>query len=85
MPVLLGQLSAEVVARYFAHLLKGKVERFEMPGLDALNFVLTDALGGGGAGSLRVDSQGKSFAQMLLSMTVKVPPAMAKAASGNWL
>jgi hypothetical protein len=85
MPVLLGQLSAEVVARYFAHLLKGKVERFEMPGLGALNFVLTDALGGGGAGSLRVDSQGKSFAQMLLSMTVKVPPAMAKAASGNWL
>jgi len=84
-PILLGQLSATTVADYFAHLLDGNVERFELPGLNALNFVLTDALGGGGAGSLRVDSQGKSFAQMLLSMTVKVPPAMAKAASGNWL
>jgi hypothetical protein len=84
-PILLGQLSVKTVAAYFAHLLNGGVERFEMPGLDALNFVLTDALGGGGTGSLRVDSQGKSFAQMLLSMTVKVPPAMAKEASRNWL
>jgi hypothetical protein len=84
-PVLLGQLSAAVVADYFAHLLNGTVERFELPGLNAINFVLTDALGGGGAGSLRVDSQGKSFAQMLLSMTVRVPPDMAETASGNWL
>lgn len=84
-PIMLGQLTASVVADYFAHLLDGTVERFEMPGLNALNFVLTDALGGGGGGSLRVDSQGKSFAQMLLSMTVKVPPEMAKVASANWL
>jgi hypothetical protein len=83
--VLLSQLTAESVAAYFAHLLDGGVERFEMPGMDALNFVLTDALGGGGAGSLRVDSQGKSFAQMLLSMTVKVPPDIAESARGNWL
>ena len=85
MPILLGQLSAEAVAGYFAHLLDGEVERYEMPGLDALNFVLTDALGGGGGGSLRVDSQGKSFAQMLLSMTVKVPPEMAASTRENWL
>ncbi|MDH3491306.1 MAG: DUF1446 domain-containing protein [Gammaproteobacteria bacterium] len=84
-PIMLGQLTASAVADYFAHLLDGTVERFEMPGLNALNFVLTDALGGGGGGSLRVDSQGKSFAQMLLSMTVKVPPEMAKVASANWL
>ncbi|MBT8441137.1 MAG: DUF1446 domain-containing protein, partial [Gammaproteobacteria bacterium] len=85
LPILLGQLSAEAVAGYFAHLLDGEVERYEMPGLNALNFVLTDALGGGGGGSLRVDSQGKSFAQMLLSMTVKVPPKMAESARENWL
>jgi hypothetical protein len=85
MPILLEQLSAAAISDYFAHLLGGTVERFEMPGLNAINFVLTDALGGGGAGSLRVDSQGKSFAQMLLSMTVSVPPDMAETASRNWL
>jgi hypothetical protein len=83
-PVLLGQLTEASVAGYFAHLLNGTVARFELPGLDALNFVLTDALGGGGAGSLRVDSQGKSFAQMLLSMSIRVPPDIAKQAAGNW-
>jgi hypothetical protein len=84
-PILLAQLTEARVADYFAHCLEGSVKRFEMPGLDALNFVLNDALGGGGGASLRVDSQGKSFAQMLLSMTVKVPSKMADAARENWL
>lgn len=84
-PILLGQLTAAAVADYFAHCLDGEVERYEMPGLDALNFVMSDALGGGGAGSLRVDSQGKSFGQMLLSLTVKIPPDMVDAARANWL
>jgi hypothetical protein len=84
-PVLLRQLTEAAIADYFAHLLEGAVTRYEMPGLNALNFVLTDSLGGGGAASLRVDSQGKSFAQMLLSMTIEVPPEMAEQASSNWL
>lgn len=84
-PILLAQLTEERVADYFAHCLEGAVERFEMPGLNALNFVLHDALGGGGGASLRVDSQGKSFAQMLLSMTVRIPSSMADAAREDWL
>ena len=84
-PVLLAQLTENSIAEYFAHLLGGDVTRYELPGIDALNFVLTDALGGGSTASLRVDSQGKAFAQMLLSMPVKVPPGIAAKAKGNWI
>jgi hypothetical protein len=70
---LLETLTAEKVADYMSHLCKGKVSRYEMPGIYALNFVLTKSLGGGGLSSLQVDRQGKSFAQMLLSMNVSVP------------
>ena len=75
LPLLRGQLTAEVVGRYFAHVLKGKVERFELPGFNAFNFLLHDALGGGGIASLRYDPQGKAFAQMLLDLPVTVPAA----------
>ena len=75
MPFLLAQLTVTAITEYFDHLLDGHVQRYELPGLNAMNFVLTDSLGGGGGASLRVDSQGKSFAQMLLSMPVKIPSA----------
>jgi hypothetical protein len=75
LPVLTAQLTAQAVEDYFAHLVDGEVERFAVPGFDAFNFLLTEALGGGGAGSIRVDSQGKAFGQMLLSMAMKVPAA----------
>ncbi len=67
------QLTAPVVAAYFAHVAKGPVTRFELPGLRALNFVLQQALGGGGVASLRYDPQGKAFAQMLLDLELEVP------------
>lgn len=73
LPVLHQQLSAQRVADYFAHLLEGEVQRFVLPGMNAFNFLLTDALGGGGTASLRLDSQGKALGQMLLSMPVEIP------------
>jgi hypothetical protein len=69
------QLTAEAVARYMAHLVKGKIERFDVPGIHALNFLLHESLGGGGIASLRNDPQGKSHAQMLLDFPIQVPAA----------
>jgi len=70
---LLQALTANVVADYMAHVAHGKVTRYELPGLRALNFTLQQALGGGGVASLRYDPQGKAFAQMLLDLELDVP------------
>jgi hypothetical protein len=70
------QLQAEQVQAYFSHLVQGSVLRYEVPGLQALNFVLHQALGGGGVCSLRSDPLGKSFAQMLLDMPLRVPASV---------
>ncbi len=67
------QLTAKAVAQYFAHTIKGDVTRFEIPGFNAFNFFMTKALGGGGTGSVQIDSQGKTLAQMLLSIPIKIP------------
>lgn len=75
LPLLRAQLSESAVARWFAHRIVGRVERYDVPGIDALNFVLRDALGGGGISSLRFDPQGKAYAQQLLDMPVEVPSA----------
>ncbi len=72
-PWLRATLTQERVAAQFAHLLAGDVERFEAPGLHALNFVLHHALAGGGAASLRSDPLGKAFAQILLDLPLPVP------------
>ena len=66
-------LTAEAVKDYFAHFAKGKVERFEWPGLDGFNFMLHEALGGGGVASLRHDPQGKALAQILMDLPIAVP------------
>lgn len=71
--VLRHQLTAGAVRRYFSHLVDGEVHRYDVPGLRALNFVLHQALGGGGVASLRSDPLGKSFAQMLLDHPIEVP------------
>lgn len=71
------QLTPAAVREYFAHLVTGDVERFEVPGLQALNFLMHGALGGGGVASLRSDPLGKSFAQMLLDLPLSVPQAWA--------
>ncbi|MBT4521196.1 MAG: DUF1446 domain-containing protein [Halieaceae bacterium] len=73
LPFIHSQLTAQVVDDYFAHLVSGDVERFELPGFNAYNFFMTEALGGGGTGSVRADAQGKSLAQLLLSVPIKVP------------
>ena len=72
-PILRAALTPERVAAYFRHLVAGEVTRFEAPGVDAFNFVMTRALGGGGMASQRVDPLGKAMAQMLLDMPVPVP------------
>jgi hypothetical protein len=74
-PLLRAQLTGEAVRSYFAHFVKGEVERFEWPGLDGFNFLLHQALGGGGVASLRHDPQGKALAQVLMDFAVAVPAA----------
>jgi hypothetical protein len=73
LPWLRAELSAERVGAYFAHLVDGPVERFDLPGVNALNFLLHAALGGGGTASLRSDPLGKAYAQILLEMPVRIP------------
>jgi hypothetical protein len=70
-----ASLTASAVKKYFAHIVSGPVERFPLPGLHGFNFVLQNALDGGGIASLRHDPQGKAFAQMLLDIPIKVPAA----------
>lgn len=71
-PILLREVTAEVVKRHFAGLCQGEVERFELPNLGALNFLLHQALGGGGTVSLRLDAQGKTYGAALLRLEVEV-------------
>jgi hypothetical protein len=66
-------LTAERVRQHFGELVKGKVERFELPNLGALNFLLHEALDGGGTVSLMTDAQGKTFSTALLRMWVDLP------------
>lgn len=73
MPYLRRELTAERVKSYFAHLVNGEVTRFDLPGFNAMNFLMTKALGGGGAASLRNDPLAKGFAQMLLDLEIDVP------------
>ena len=72
------QISTEVVAEYFAHYSPTRVRRWEMPGMYAYNYIVDDVLGGGGAGSLRYDAQGKAYAQMFLDHPVTVPAEWLK-------
>jgi hypothetical protein len=71
-PVLLREVTTERVRRYFGDLVKGPVERFELPNLGALNFLLHEALDGGGAVSLRIDAQGKTFGAALLGLEIDI-------------
>ncbi|MGB0543826.1 MAG: AtuA-related protein [Longimicrobiales bacterium] len=77
------QLTPERVKAHFGELVKGDVERFELPNLGALNFLLHGALGGGGTMSLMNDAQGKVFSTGLLRMEIEVPDAVAVATVGQ--
>lgn len=71
-PVLVREVTCERVKAHFGELVKGDVMRYELPNLGALNFLLQEALGGGGTLSLRVDAQGKTFGAALLRMEIDV-------------
>ena len=75
LPLLREQLTEQRVAQWLAHLVRGSVTRFDVPGIHAMNFLCTQALDGGGMASLRNDPLGKGMAQILLAMPVRVPGA----------
>ena len=75
-PVVVKELTPERVKRHFGELVAGDVERFELPNLGALNFLLHGALGGGGTVSLRTDAQGKTFGAALLNLEIEVPEGL---------
>ena len=82
-PILVEQLTVERVKAHFEGMVFGEVERFELPNLHALNFLLHNALDGGGTVSLMNDAQGKVFSTALLRMTVDVSDDVAEAVSGR--
>lgn len=82
-PILDSEVTEEAVAKYFAHRIKGKVTRWRLPGIKGFNFLLRQALGGGGMASLKADPLAKAFAQMLLDMPVRVPADVAREVGGT--
>lgn len=77
LPAIRDGLTPSRIAERFAHLARGKVERFDLPGIHAVNFLLHAALGGGGAASINLDPQAKTYAQVLLDLPVAVPAELA--------
>ncbi|MGI9622640.1 MAG: acyclic terpene utilization AtuA family protein [Acidimicrobiales bacterium] len=73
LPHVWDQVTEDLVATTFEHFLRGEVERFHLPGTNSMNVVLHDVLGGGGVASLRVDPQGKSYAEILLDARIDMP------------
>lgn len=71
-PLLVRHVTAARVARHFKGMIRGPVERFELPNLRALNFLLHGALDGGGTISLKTDAQGKVFSTALLRMEIEI-------------
>jgi hypothetical protein len=71
-PVLVREVTPERVKAHFGALIEGRVERFELPNLGALNFLCYGARGGGGTLSLRIDAQGKTMAAGLLGMEIEI-------------
>ena len=76
-PILVREVTTARVARHFKGMVSG-VQRFELPNLHALNFLLHDALDGGGTISLKTDAQGKVYSTALLRLEIPVPPAVAR-------
>lgn len=77
-PLLVRAVTADAVKKHFGPMVKGNVERFELPNLNALNFLLHGSLGGGGTLSLMTDAQGKTFSTALLRMSIDVADDEAK-------
>jgi hypothetical protein len=77
-PILVREVTTERVKEHFKGICKGQVERFELPNLGALNFLLHESLGGGGTLSLMTDAQGKTFSTALLRMEIEISEAEAQ-------
>jgi hypothetical protein len=71
-PILVREVTADRVKQHFKGICRGEVERFELPNIGALNFLLHESLGGGGTLSLMTDAQGKTFSTALLRMEVEI-------------
>jgi hypothetical protein len=82
LPLLWARLTPQAVAAHLAHLVQGPVQRFHLPGIHAMNFLLHEALDGGGPASRRMDPLGKGLAQILLDMPVAVPASWGGEAGG---
>jgi hypothetical protein len=76
-PILVKEVTSERVKEHFKGICRGGVERFELPNLRALNFLLHEALGGGGTLSLRTDAQAKTYGAALLRMEIEIPDELA--------
>ncbi len=77
-PLLVREVTEDKVKKHFGAMVKGAVERFELPNLKALNFLLHESLGGGGTMSLMTDAQGKTFSTALLRMKIEIADEEAK-------
>jgi hypothetical protein len=80
-PILVREVTSERVKQHFKGICKGDVERFELPNLGALNFLLHESLGGGGTLSLMTDAQGKTFSTALLRMKIEISDQEAQSLS----
>jgi hypothetical protein len=77
-PILVREVTAGRVKQHYEGIVKGDVERFELPNLGALNFLLHESLGGGGTLSLMTDAQGKTFSTALLRMEIDISDEEAR-------
>ncbi|WP_020403395.1 AtuA-related protein [Gracilimonas tropica] len=77
-PFLKKELTADRVKEHMKYVCKGAVERYELPNIGALNFILNESLGGGGTVSLKLDAQGKTHASQVLRMDIDVPDELLK-------
>jgi len=76
-PILVREVTAARVKQHFGEMVKGNVERFELPNLGALNFLLHESLGGGGTLSLMTDAQGKTLSTALLRLNIEIQDSEA--------
>lgn len=81
-PILVEQVTPAAVKAHFHGIVHGDVQRFELPNLNALNFLLHNALDGGGTISLMTDAQGKTFSTAILRMEIDVPEEIARSVEG---
>ena len=77
LPFIQSALTSDTVLKYFEHVVKGDVLSWDVPGINGINFLLKNSLGGGGTASLNIDPQGKSYAQQLLDFQIPIPDEIA--------